>query len=74
LAKITPIPTVLGSREAIQAFIFEALGFGASTAVAFTTIIRGAELIIALTGIIIFLRSGISLFKNTSINKIKYEI
>jgi len=67
LATITPIPTALGSREAIQAFIFGALGFGTSTAIAFTTIVRGAELILALIGITIFLRSGISLFKNNEV-------
>lgn len=67
LATIIPIPTALGSREALHAFIFGALGIGASTAIAFTTIIRGGELILALIGITIFLRSGISLFKNYEI-------
>jgi len=73
LATITPIPTALGSRETIQTFIFEALNIGAPTAIAFTTIVRVAELILALIGITIFLRSGISLFKNTLNNKIEKQ-
>jgi len=71
LAIIIPIPTALGSHEAIQTFAFESLNLRASTAAVFTTIIRGAELIIALAGIIILYRSGVSLFKNTLINKTK---
>jgi uncharacterized membrane protein YbhN (UPF0104 family) len=70
LAVMIPIPTALGSHEAIQIFAFNSLGLGASTATAFTMIIRGAELIVALAGIIILFRLGIILIKNTIFKKL----
>ncbi len=69
LAVMIPIPTALGSHEAIQTFAFNSLGLGSSTATAFTMIIRGAELIIALTGVVILFRLGVGLFKNTLYKK-----
>ncbi len=69
LAMMIPIPAALGSHEAIQIFAFSALGLEASMATAFTMLIRGAELILALAGIIIFFRLGISIFKNTLFKK-----
>jgi len=70
LAAMIPIPTALGSHEAIQTFGFNSLGLGASTATAFTMIIRGAELIIALVGVVILFRLGIDLLKNTLFKKL----
>jgi uncharacterized protein (TIRG00374 family) len=70
LAVMIPIPTALGSHEAIQTFAFSALGLGASTATAFTMIQRGAELIMALAGVIILFRLGIILIKNTLFKKL----
>ena len=70
LAVMIPIPTALGSHEAIQTFAFNSLGLGLPTATAFTMIIRGAELIIALVGIIILYRLGIGLIRNTLFKKI----
>ena len=70
LAVMIPIPTALGSHEAIQTFAFNSLGLGFSTATAFTMIIRGAEIILALFGIIILFRLGIILIKNTLFKKI----
>jgi uncharacterized protein (TIRG00374 family) len=70
LAVMIPIPTALGSHEAIQTFAFNSLGLGASTATVFTMIIRGAELIIALVGVIILFRLGVILIKNTLFKKI----
>ncbi|MDI6592019.1 MAG: lysylphosphatidylglycerol synthase transmembrane domain-containing protein [Patescibacteria group bacterium] len=69
LAAMIPIPTALGSHEAIQTFAFNSLGLGLSVATAFTMIIRGAELIIALIGVIILFRLGIILLKNTLFKK-----
>jgi uncharacterized membrane protein YbhN (UPF0104 family) len=76
LATMIPIPTALGSHEAIQTFSFKSLNLGVSTAAAFTMIIRAAELLIALAGVVIILRIGVIfaknlLFKNTGrpINK-----
>ena len=65
LAVMIPIPTALGSHEAIQIFSFNSLGLGLSTATAFTMIIRGAELIVALVGLVILFRLGMGLVKNT---------
>ena len=70
LAAMIPIPTALGSHEAIQTFAFNSLGLGLSAATAFTMIIRGTELIIALFGIIILYRLGIGLIRNTLFKKI----
>ena len=70
LAVMIPIPTALGSHEAIQTFAFSSLGLGLSAATAFTMIIRGAELLIALVGVIILYRLGIGLVKNTLFKKI----
>ena len=70
LAAMIPIPTALGSHEAIQTFAFGALGLGVSSATAFTMIIRGAELILSLFGIIILFRLGIILIKNILFKKI----
>lgn len=71
LALMIPIPTSLGSHEVIQTFSFNALGLGANMAPAFTMIIRGAELMIALIGIIILFRLGFELLKNTLFKKIE---
>jgi uncharacterized protein (TIRG00374 family) len=70
LAVMIPIPAALGSHEAIQTFAFNSLGLGASTATAFTMIIRVAELIIALAGVIILFRLGVILIKNALFKKI----
>jgi len=64
LAAMIPIPTALGSHEAIQIFAFNSLGLGFSTAAAFTMIIRGAELIIALAGGVILFRLGAALIRD----------
>ena len=70
LAVMIPIPTALGSHEAIQTFAFNSLGLGSSTATAFTMIIRGAEVILALLGLIILFRLGVILLKETFFKKI----
>jgi len=63
LAMIIPIPTSLGSHEAVQSFAFNYLHLKTATATAFTMIIRGAELMVALLGIFILFRLGVSLIK-----------
>lgn len=70
LAAMIPTPTSLGSHEAIQTFAFNSFNMGASYATAFTMIVRGAELIFALAGIIIFFRMGIDLLKKALFTKI----
>lgn len=71
LAVILPIPAAIGSHEAVQSFIFNSLGLGASTGLAFVFIIRGAELIMALAGLIIFFRLGLELLRAFLLRKIK---
>jgi len=70
LAQTIPIPTSLGSHEAIQAFAFGSLGLGFSTATAFTMIIRGVETFVALFGLLLLFKFWISLLKNKFFNKI----
>lgn len=70
LAVMIPIPAALGSHEAIQTFAFSSLGLGISTATAFTMIIRGAELIIALAGVAMVFRYGVIIIKDNLFNKI----
>jgi len=63
LAALIPIPTSLGSHEALQIFAFGSLGLKVSIATAFTLIIRAAELIVSSIGVIILLRLGIFLVR-----------
>ncbi len=70
LASMIPIPTALGSHEAIQTFAFNSLKLGLPTATAFTMIIRGAELFIALFGVVILFHFGVKIIKNMLFKKI----
>jgi uncharacterized protein (TIRG00374 family) len=63
LAVMIPIPAALGSHEAIQALAFSQLGLGAGNATAYTMIVRGAETIISLAGVIVLFRFGIEIVK-----------
>ncbi|MDD2274245.1 MAG: lysylphosphatidylglycerol synthase transmembrane domain-containing protein [Candidatus Pacebacteria bacterium] len=58
LSAMIPIPTALGSHEALQYFAFGALGISVSIVTAFTMIIRGAEVIISSIGIIFIIKTG----------------
>lgn len=71
LVSMFPIPADLGSHEVIQAFAFNSLGLGAGTGTAFALIIRGAEIILSLFGIIILFGLGLELLKNTLFKKTK---
>lgn len=71
LAVMIPIPTALGTSEAIQSFAFNTLGIGISTAPAFTMIIRGAEIVAALIGLILLFRVGVLMMKDKLLDKIE---
>jgi len=71
LAAMVPIPTALGTHEAIQSFAFNSLGLGLSVAPAFTMIIRAADLIISLTGVAVLFRFGIIIIRDKILNKIE---
>lgn len=64
LAVMIPIPTALGSHEAIQTLAFSELGLGRSNAAAFAMIIRGSELIFSLGGVAILFKLGVEFVKN----------
>jgi len=70
LAVMIPIPMSLGSHELIQTFAFNSLGLGAATATAFTMIIRGAELIVALLGLLVLFRLGMFLVRDIFLEKV----
>ncbi|MFH1423861.1 MAG: lysylphosphatidylglycerol synthase transmembrane domain-containing protein [Candidatus Nealsonbacteria bacterium] len=70
LAMMIPIPAALGSHEAAQVFAFNALGLGSGLAPAFTMIQRGAELIMAFIGLVIFFKLGTGLLKALLFKKI----
>jgi len=74
LATMIPIPASIGSHDVVQAFSFDALGFGAGTGVVFTLIIRGAETILALFGLLILFRLGLNLLKITLFKNKNHEI
>ncbi len=69
LITMVPIPADLGSHEAIQAFAFSSLGMPASAGTAFALVVRAAELLLSLLGIIILFRLGFALLKNTLFGK-----
>jgi uncharacterized protein (TIRG00374 family) len=61
LSSMIPIPTSLGSHEAVQFYAFTSLGLTASMATAFTLIIRAAEIIVSSVGLIFLIRTGFNL-------------
>lgn len=69
LALLLPIPASLGSHEAVQAFVFNALGLGAGNGLAYVEVIRGTEIVLYLVGLVIFIRLGLNLVKNNLLKK-----
>lgn len=70
LAIMLPIPAALGSHEVIQTFAFQNLGLKPGTATAFTMLLRGADLILALIGAIALFGLGFKFFKMSFSEKI----
>jgi len=71
IISLIPIPAALGSHEVIQTFSFSAFGLGVGLAPAFTMIQRGAELVLALAGLAIFLKIGLEMIKNILFRKLE---
>lgn len=69
LSSMIPIPTALGSHEAIQYFAFSSLGISISMVTAFTMIIRAAEVIISSIGIIFLIKTGFNFLGRKIINE-----
>ncbi|MFH1401524.1 MAG: lysylphosphatidylglycerol synthase transmembrane domain-containing protein, partial [Parcubacteria group bacterium] len=63
IAVMIPIPAALGSHEAIQTLVFSALGLGRSNATAFAMIVRGAEIMLSLSGVAILFKLGVDFVK-----------
>ncbi|MFH1656220.1 MAG: lysylphosphatidylglycerol synthase transmembrane domain-containing protein [Candidatus Nealsonbacteria bacterium] len=59
LATVLPFPARIGGLELTQAFAFGVLGMGTAVGITFSFIIRGAEMLIALFGLVLFIRLGI---------------
>jgi uncharacterized protein (TIRG00374 family) len=70
IALFIPIPAALGTHEIVQTFSFSALGIGAGVAPVFTMIQRGSEVILAVVGILLFLRLGMGLLGTFIFRKI----
>ncbi len=68
LSSMIPIPTALGSHEAVQFFAFKSIGLPGSMATAFTMIIRAAEIIISTVGMAFLLRTGFKLAETKIFN------
>ena len=70
ISMLIPIPAALGTHDAFQAFAFGALGAGASTGAAFALIIRAAELLLAVIGIVLVVPLGINLLKSSMVKRV----
>ena len=69
LSLLIPIPGQLGVHEVLQALVFQSIGLEGHTGVAFAFLVRAAELVVALGGLILFVYLGISLAKRLMLNK-----
>jgi len=63
VAYLFPFPAGMGSLEAIQAFVFKTLGLGAATGITFSLILRGADLLSSLFGILFLAKWGTKLLE-----------
>jgi len=71
LSLLVPIPGQLGSHEALQVLVFQSLGLQGHIGATFAFLIRGAELVIAFMGLILFLHLGTSLMQRAILNKVE---
>jgi len=65
-----PIPASLGVHETVQTFAFTQLGLNPGTATAFSMILRGAELFLALLGSVALVKIGWNVFRKILLDKI----
>jgi uncharacterized protein (TIRG00374 family) len=68
LSSMIPIPTSLGTHEAIQYFAFISLGLLGSMSTVFTMIIRAAEIIVSSVGMAFLLGTGFKLAESKIFN------
>lgn len=62
LSYIAPLPAAIGAQEGLLSLVFAQVGFGASTGVVFSFILRGAESVMVVLGIFFLLRWGLGRF------------
>ncbi len=62
LAYSFPTPAGFGSLDVAEAFVFTSFGLGAAVGVTFSFILRGAEIIISLVGIVILIKLSFEIF------------
>ena len=70
LAYLFPIPAALGILEALETFNFGILGLGSNIGTVFSLILRGAELLICLAGVIFLVKVGIKLIIIRTMDKL----
>ncbi len=58
LSTLIPIPVSLGVQELIQAFAFENLNIGLGVSSAFSMILRAGDVIVSVTGFVLFFKAG----------------
>lgn len=63
LVSLVPIPALLGSHEIVQAFIFHSFGMARNMGTVFTMLLRSADLIVSLLGVVILCRFGYKFIK-----------
>ncbi len=68
LSSMIPIPTSLGSHEAIQYFAFTSLGLLGSISTVFTMILRAAEIVVSSVGMAFLLGTGFKLAESKIFN------
>ncbi len=67
LSYLLPLPANLGILEASQFVAFKALGLGSAVGISFSFVMRGAEMVMALIGIVFLLKIGMGfVFKKIS--------
>lgn len=64
LSTLVPIPTALGVQELIQAFVFENLNINLGISSAFSMILRGGDVIVSVTGFVLFFKAGYDFLRN----------
>ncbi len=63
-----PFPAKMGSYEIALAFAFASLGLGMASGITFSFILRGAEVLIALFGLIFLIKLSIKFFIESKLN------
>ncbi|MDD4358371.1 MAG: lysylphosphatidylglycerol synthase transmembrane domain-containing protein, partial [Candidatus Pacebacteria bacterium] len=63
LSTLIPIPATLGVQELIQSFAFENLNISSSILGAFTMLLRSGDVIVSVTGFVLFFKAGYDFLK-----------